>query len=258
MKQRAARSAYGTVGVLVALTVWHVAAMTGVFGRALPGVDATGRSLLELLAEAATWEALVVTLVMAFAGFAAALGAGVVLGIAVARFPVFRAATRGLLEFLKPIPPIVVLPVFIVLLGPTSTMGFWLVAFGLAIQILMQTAAGALDTDPVAVDSARSYGLGRWRILVEIVLPSAKPAIATAVRIAVPGALIVSVVAGLFGGAPGLGLTILRASQVSATTDVFALIVILGVLGLLLQGLVEWSERRLIPWHPSQRRKASA
>ena len=163
-------------------------------------------------------------------------------------------ATRVPLEFLKPVPPIVVLPIAVLVLGPTMEMGVVLVVFGSFISIAVQTAAGVFDTDPVARATGRSYGMGRGEVLGRIVLPSALPYVGTAIRIAAPIALIVAVIAGLLGGGPGLGRSVLL-SQISGDRDqLFAYVLILGVLGLVFQGLSQWGERRLLHWHPQYRK----
>src|SRR5699024_2336880 len=128
-----------------------------------------------------------------------------ILGIGIGVSPLAMHVTRVTLEFLKPIPPIVILPVVVLVLGPTMNMGLFLVLFGCFIAIAVQAEAGVYDTDPVARATGQSYGLSKSAILGNIVLPSALPYIGTALRVNAPTSLIVAVVAGLLGGGPGLG-----------------------------------------------------
>lgn len=97
--------------------------------------------------------------------------------------------------------------------------------------------------------------MGAGEILGRIVLPCALPYIGTAIRVAAPTSLVVAVVAGLLGGGPGLGQSLLL-SQISGNqAQLFAYVLILGVLGLLVQGLSQWGERRLLHWHPQYRKQ---
>jgi ABC-type nitrate/sulfonate/bicarbonate transport system permease component len=240
-------------GVLVALALWQFIATGPMAGGPLPPVTAVLGQLAGLLAGGAFWSALAETLVIALAGLAASAVAGVVLGVLIGSFGPVRYATAAVLEFLKPIPPIVILPLVVLVVGPTTQMSWFLVFFGCVLPIIMQTVAGVHDTDPVALDTARSYGLGRAEILARVTLPSAMPFIGTAMRVAAPAALVITVVAGLLGGGPGLGRSIYQAQSGGDYPTLYAYVVVLGLLGLAFQAASQLAERRLLRWHASYR-----
>lgn len=248
----------GALGAVAAIGLWQVAATVGPLANSpLPTAGEAFSALFRLITTAEMWQATGDTIFMALTGLIIAAVAGVLLGIGIGISPLAMHATRVPLEFLKPIPPIVILPVVVLVLGPTASMGIFLVFIGCFVAIAVQASAGVFDTDPVARDSGRSYGMGRGEILARIMLPSAMPYIGTAIRVAAPTSLIVAVVAGLLGGGPGLGQSLLR-TQISGRQDeLFAYVLILGILGLIVQGLSQWGERRLLHWHP-QYRKVSA
>ncbi|MFS0893077.1 ABC transporter permease [Microbacterium sp. 179-I 3D3 NHS] len=247
----------GVVGVIAALALWEWTATVGPLAASpLPPASAAIAEAARLLAAPTTWTALAATVGMAVTGLVLAIVVGTLIGVGVGVSPLAMHATRVPLEFLKPIPPIVILPVVVLVLGPTWSMGTFLVFFGCFIAIAVQTSAGVFDTDPVARATGRSYGMGRGEILRSIVLPSALPYIGTAVRVAAPTALVVAVVAGLLGGGPGLGQSLLLAQISGNQAQLFAFVLILGVLGLLIQGLSQWGERRLLHWHPQYRKQA--
>lgn len=246
----------GAAGVVAALALWEWSATAGpLSGSPLPPATAALAEAARLLGTPATWTALGDTLAMALTGLVLAIVCGVVLGVAIGTSPLAMHATRVPLEFLKPIPPIVILPVVVLVLGPTLGMGVFLVFFGCVIAIAVQASAGVFDTDPVATATGRSYGMGRAEVLRRIVLPSALPYIGTAIRVAAPTSLVVAVVAGLLGGGPGLGQSLLLSQITGNQPQLFAYVLILGVLGLLVQGLSQWGERRLLHWHPQYRKQ---
>jgi len=240
-------------GVLIALALWQYLATGPMAGGPLPPVTAVIVQLAGLLAGGAFWSALAETLVIALAGLTASVVAGVVLGVLIGSFDPVRYATLAVLEFLKPIPPIVILPLVVLIFGPTTQMSGFLVFFGCVLPIIMQTTAGVQDTDPVALDTARSYGLGRAEILARVTLPSALPFIGTAIRVAAPAALVITVVAGLLGGGPGLGRSIYQAQSGGEYPTLYAYVLVLGLLGLAFQGASQLAERRLLHWHASYR-----
>ncbi|WP_087003066.1 ABC transporter permease [Gulosibacter sp. 10] len=255
-RTRVLRYGAGALGIAVALGAWQLAAVGPMASSPLPPASDSIAAMLELLGTAEMWQATGATLAMALGGLVLAAVAGVIIGIAVGVSPVAMHATRVPLEFLKPIPPIVILPIVVLVLGPTAQMGTFLVFFGSFIAIAVQTSAGVFDTDPVTRDTGRSYGMRSGEILSSIVLPSALPYIGTAIRVAAPTALIIAVVAGLLGGGPGLGQSLLLAQISGNQPQLFAYVLILGILGLIVQGLAQWGEQRLLHWHPQYRKAA--
>lgn len=245
---------YGVIGVVLVLGVWQAAAAAGSFGSGLPTVTATVKALFTQLGTADFWTELGATVGIAALGLLIAAVIGVVFGVLAGRFDWIRSATLAVTEFLKPIPPIVVLPLAVMIWGPTPKMALFLVVVGCALAIAIQTIAGVQDVDPVALSTARSYGIGTAESLWRITIPSAMPFIGTAMRIAAPASLVVTVVAGLLGGSPGLGRSIYLAQSAGDVTTMYALVVVLGVLGMIAQGLSSVAERRLLHWHPSFRK----
>lgn len=240
----------------MALGLWQLAAMGPLSSSPLPTATASIGEMLSLLGDSEMWAATAETLYMAVLGLAIATIIGVLLGLFTGLSPLAMHATRVPIEFLKPIPPIVILPLAVLVLGPTMEMGTFLVVMGCFIAIAVQTTAGVFDTNPVSKATGRSYGLNRSQITRMIVLPSALPYVGTALRVAAPTALIIAVVAGLLGGGPGLGRSLLLAQLTGNQERLFAFVLILGVLGLLVQGLSSWGERRLLHWHPQYRKEA--
>ena len=243
----------GGAGIVAVLAVWELLTRGPLAASPLPTFTDTAAALFGLLGDRTFWSAVWDTVLMALAGLVASVALGVLLGLLVATSPVLRAASRVLVEFLKPIPPIVVLPIVVLVVGPTLGMGVVLVMIGCVIAVLMQTVAGVRETDPVALDSGRSYGLKWPERMWRIVLPSTLPYIGMAIRVCAPVSLLVAVVAGLLGGGPGLGQAILRAQMASAQPRLFALVLVLGIMGLVVQGVTDQIERRVLHWHPAYR-----
>ncbi|MCU4299045.1 ABC transporter permease subunit [Brevibacterium permense] len=246
----------GCFGVLLAIAVWQLASMIGPLAESpMPSAGEAITTMLQLLTTVDLWLSTLDTLVIAVVGLLAAIVVGVALGIAIGSSPLVMHATRVIVEFFKPIPPIVVLPIVVLVLGPTPFMGIFLVIIGCTIAIAIQTSAGVFDTDPVRKATGETFGLSRAEVLRRIVLPSALPYIGTAVRVAAPTSLIVAVVAGLLGGGPGLGQSLLQAQLAGNQPELFAYVLILGLLGLVFQGVSSLVERRVLHWHPQFRKE---
>lgn len=250
------RTLFGAAGIAVALGVWELAAIGPLRASPLPTASASITEMLRLLGDRGMWVSTGETLYMAIVGLGIAAVIGVVLGLVTGISPLAMHATRVPVEFLKPIPPIVILPIAVLVLGPTANMGVFLVFFGCFVAIAVQASAGVFDTDPVARDTGRSYGMRSGEVLRSIVVPSALPYIGTALRVAAPTSLVIAVVAGLLGGGPGLGQSLLMAQLNGNQEQLFAYVLVLGLLGLLVQGLSQWGERKLLHWHPQYRKES--
>jgi ABC-type nitrate/sulfonate/bicarbonate transport system permease component len=166
-------------------------------------------------------------------------------------------STRGVLEFLKPIPPIALIPVALLVWGPSTTMKLTLIAFGATRVLLIQVVYGVRAVDQVALSMARSYRLGRVQTLRRVVLPGMSPYIVTGLRVSAAVALIVTIVTEMVGGVPGLGQGILEAQNANALPRMYAMILLSGALGLAANGAFELIERQLLRWHPSRRKDAA-
>ncbi|MDI2022542.1 ABC transporter permease [Paenarthrobacter nicotinovorans] len=253
MKASVRPFAFSIVGVVGALVIWQLLAEAKVAGTALPPATTVFATLATILGTGTFWSSLGATIGIALLALALSAVAGVAIGLLVGSFESVKYATLAVLEFLKPVPPIVILPLAVLVLGPTAEMSLFLVVFGCLLPIVMQTVDGVQGTDPVARDTARSYGMGEGEILARVVLPSAMPYIGTAMRVAAPAALVVTVVAGLLGGGPGLGQNIYQAQAAGDYAGLYGLVIVLGVLGLLFQGATRLAERRVLHWHESYR-----
>jgi ABC-type nitrate/sulfonate/bicarbonate transport system permease component len=178
-----------------------------------------------------------------------AIPAGIVIGSS----RLLYRSLRAVIEFLRPIPSVALIPLAVLIYGSGLESKVFLATFAATWPLLMQTLYGVQDVDPVATDTARSFGFGRASRLVRVTLPSAVPYIATGVRISAAVALILCVTAELVIGAAGLGREINLARQGGAVDLMYALIIATGLLGWALNAVFARGERRVLHWHPSTR-----
>lgn len=241
-------------GIVCAAGLWEVLARGPLSTSPIPPFSRAMSALGDLVGTSAFWRAVAETFLSAGVGLVVAVVLGVALGALFATSrPIFHGS-RFVVEFLKPIPPLVILPLVVLWIGPTRDMAVALVAYGCFFPILTQTVAGMRDADPVAVETAASFRLGRLGTLRWVVLPGALPFVATGLRIAISAALIIAVVAELIGGAPGLGKDLYLAQSAGHYADVYAYVLFLGTAGILLNMLSARLDRVTLHWHESQRK----
>lgn len=195
------------------------------------------------------------TLVAWGMGLAAAVLVAVPLGMLLGSSRRAHEAAAATIELLRPIPSVALIPLAILLLGRGLDMRVALVAYASTWPILFNTIYGAHAVDPVAVETARTFGLGRWAVMRAVALPSALPFMLTGLRIAAAIALIVAISTELIaGGGAGLGTWMLTASQTGVPRELlYGGIVVAGLLGLAIDRLLLAGEQRLVAWHPRLR-----
>jgi ABC-type nitrate/sulfonate/bicarbonate transport system permease component len=214
--------------------------------------------LQTLAGEAVTgefWQQLGETVVVALAGMAIATGIGLALGIATGASPLVYRLTQGVVEFLRPIPPLVYLPFVLLVVGANMRAGILLVVTAAVWPVLVQTAYGVRDVDPVMRDVAEAYGLDRVERIRCVVVPTTLPFVASSIRIAVMMALTVTIGIELLGTGGGLGGAVHTAEQLGQYPEMYSYALVVGVLGVLISAALMFAERRLLSWHPTYRQE---
>src|SRR6266513_1051526 len=194
------------LSIVAALAFWEAISRTGVISeKDLPAMSTTFSELWDLMQTGTFWHALLQTIRGWALGLGVAAALAIPIGIVLGSSDFAARAFRVPIEFLRPIPSAALIPVLFLTLGTRLRSEIFLAAFGAFWPLLVQTMYGVRDVDPVAIDTARSFGVGRFERLYRIVLPSAVPYIATGLRISSTVALILAFTAELFMGLPGLG-----------------------------------------------------
>jgi ABC-type nitrate/sulfonate/bicarbonate transport system permease component len=244
-------------GIAAVLVVLEICSRTGVLPReSFPPVSEIYGSLLGLVAEPGLWVEVGRTMRGWAVGLLLAAVLAVPLGMLLGASRLAFQMSRLVIEFLRPVPSVALIPLAVLVFGVGQDMKVFLVAFACFWPILFQSVYGVQDVDPVARDTARSYGLPLLARFTRVTLPSAAPYIATGLRISSAIALILALTAELVVGAPGLGRAIVVSQISGSITQMYALILATGLLGWLLNTVFQAVERRLLRWHPSHREVA--
>jgi NitT/TauT family transport system permease protein len=185
-------------------------------------------------------------------GMVIAVAAGVPIGLVLGSVPVVRSATRAVVEFLRPIPSVALIPLVALVLGPGLRMDDTLIVYAAIWPVLLNTIYGLDDVDPVAKETLRAFGFGRLSVIWRVSLPAAAPFIATGIRIASSIAIILNISTGIITGridGDGIGAFISDAYNAGTINPALAAAFLVGFLGLALNALLLWGERRALPWH---------
>lgn len=216
----------------------------------LPKASTVIQRMVELLADVKFLKHTMATLAAWATGLAVAILISVPMGIVIGTSDLAYKMTSPVIEFMRPIPAAALIPLAILLWGQGFPMKVILVAYATAWPILFNTVYGVHDVDPIAVQTARCFGLKQRAIHWRISLPSAAPLVFTGIRISASIGLIVVIAAELLASADsGIGSYILFVSMHGGHMDsVLAGAAIAGILGVLINSFFGVIDRRLFAW----------
>ncbi|GLW07068.1 nitrate ABC transporter permease [Microtetraspora sp. NBRC 13810] len=236
-------------GVAGFLLVAEILSLTVVDPLVLPRASAVIAEAARLLTGGDFLSDVADTLGACALGLLLAAAAAVPLGVLLGTLRPVERSALPLVEFLRPIPAVALIPVAQFLFFDPGDAKVALVVFASSWPILFNTVYGMRDVDPVAKDTLRGFGFGPVAVVVRVSLPSAAPFIATGVRIAASVTLIVAVSVELFAGGTGIGVYLTEASAGNQRVAMIAAIVWTGVIGVLVNAVLAGTERRLFRWH---------
>jgi NitT/TauT family transport system permease protein len=191
---------------------------------------------------------------LAFAeGLLLASLAAVTVGILMGAVPVVYDALKMLVEFLRPIPSVAMIPLAILFLGLGTAMRVSVITYAAFWPLLISTIYGVRAVDPVALDTARNFGVPPIEALYRVTLPAALVSIATGLRVSASIALVVTVTTELVAGNSGLGFYVSQMEQANRLPSMYAGILLTGILGFIINLLFSALERRVVFWSPSAR-----
>jgi ABC-type nitrate/sulfonate/bicarbonate transport system permease component len=191
---------------------------------------------------------LVPSLVRLLTGWLAAVAIGITVGTLMGLSSRLHDYLDPIAQFLRAIPPPALLPLFIVLLGIGDAMKVAMITFGVIWPIILNTIDGVRSVDSLHLDTARVFGMGRADVLFRVILPSAGPKIFAGLRVSLSIAVILMVISEMVATINGIGFTLVQAQRNFRTLDVWAGILMLGLVGYGLNAILTLVERRVLRW----------
>lgn len=194
-----------------------------------------------------------VTLQEVLYGFAIGMIAGFLVGVLVAEFRYIRMAVFPFLIVLQITPKVAVAPLFIIWLGYGIESKVAIAASISFFPVIINTVAGLRSADSEMLEMMKAFCATRWQAFVRVKLKLALPYIFAGLNVAMALAVIGAIVAEFVGSTKGLGYLILQANFKLDTAQVFAVLVLLAVLGIALNSALSLLSRRALFWHDSER-----
>jgi NitT/TauT family transport system permease protein len=249
------RACLGVVGILLVFGAAQLVMGAGGVNQAvfpLPSTVLGGAA--DTLRDGSFWTATIQTLSAWAEALGISVGLGVPVGLVLGTLPWAEHAVRPLVEFLRPIPSVVLLPLVLLIVQNSAGTEVILIVFAAVWPVLINTIYGISEVDPLAKQTLRSFGFGPVAVAWRVSLPSAAPFIATGVRIAASVAFVVAIAVELIGsGMDGIGNYLVQEETgIAGVVPLLSLAVLGGVLGLLINAVLSGAEHRAFRWHHLQ------
>ncbi|MDO8383053.1 MAG: ABC transporter permease subunit [Microbacterium sp.] len=248
----------GLLGILAFILVWElVSRLELVNPTYLPPFSTVAVTVVEVVVgeqyRAQFWAALGNTMLGWSVGLVISLVLGIVAGLVIGSNRWVREFTHSTIEFLRPIPSVGLIPIAIVIFGVRPTATIAIVVWACFWVILIHVVYGVSDVDPVAASTARSYGFGPLARARYVIWPTLLPYLMTGVRLSGTIALVVAITIEIVVQAPGIGQMIAQYQSAGNAPVVYALALLAGVLGLIINLVLRQLENSVLSWHPSVR-----
>ena len=241
--------------ILGGLALWEIAARAGWISRLFfPPPSTILLTLARMMVSGKLWPALALTLYRLALGVVIGAGSGLLLGWLMGASRPVRVALDPIVAALHPLPKLALFPIFLVLLGIGEASKVALLATVAFFPMLINTLAGVRQIDRTYWEAAANYGATGSKLLRRVILPGSLPLALTGLRLAVNSALVVAIAVEMLSAREGLGATIWLAWQTLRTEELYAVLVVIGLLGLFSNHLLVIAAQRLTPWQTGAER----
>ncbi|MXQ07139.1 ABC transporter permease subunit [Alphaproteobacteria bacterium GH1-50] len=194
------------------------------------------------------WEHLGFSLMRVIVGFILGSLVGIPLGYAMGLSGWFRGWFDPIVEFMRPVPPLALIPLVIIWFGIWET-GKIILLFLAALWIMTIAArAGVSGVNISKIHAAYSLGASKWQIMRHVIIPNSLPEIFTGARVAMGVCWGTVVAAELVAAQKGAGMMIIAASKFQLTDIVIMGIILIGIIGYGIDILMRMAEKWLVPW----------
>ena len=236
---------------VVLVVAWHIAASLGWMStRVLPAP-------LDVLAAAWTLAAsgelathVSVSAARALTGLAIGGGLGLLLGLLTGSVVFFETLLDSTIQMVRNIPALAMIPMVILWFGIDEGAKLFLIAVAVFFPIYLNTFHGIRNVDPGLIEMGRTYGLSRWQLYAQIILPGAVSSILVGLRFSLGLMWVILIVAETLSAQAGIGYLTMNAREFLQTDIVLVGILLYALLGKLADMFAKALERYWLRWHP--------
>ena len=243
---------------LALVIAWQVSSSSGWLSvRVLPAPLDVLRSAWELTVSGELWEHLKISAGRALLGLAIGGGAGLLLGLLTGSVRFFETLLDSTVQMVRNVPALALIPLVILWFGIEETAKIFLISISVFFPIYLNTFHGIRNVDPQLIEMGRSYGLSRWQLYKEVILPGAMSSILVGLRFSLGLMWVILIVAETISAQSGIGYLTMNAREFLRTDVVLVGILLYALLGKVADVFARALERGWLRWHPGYQEKTA-
>lgn len=233
------------------VAAWQLASASGWLStRVLPAPSEVARAFWQLAQSGELWTHVRVSAGRAFLGLAVGGGLGLVFGLLTGSLRFAETLLDSSFQMLRNIPALALIPLVILWFGIDETAKLFLISVSVFFPIYLNTFHGIRNVDPALIEMGRTYGLSRWQLYRQVILPGALSSILVGLRFSLGLMWVILIVAETISAQAGIGYLTMNAREFLQTDVVLVGILLYAVLGKLADLLARGLEHGWLRWHP--------
>ncbi|WP_295531204.1 aliphatic sulfonate ABC transporter permease SsuC [uncultured Pseudacidovorax sp.] len=233
------------------VVLWQAASSLGwLSSRVLPAPVDVLRAAWQLTASGELWTHVKVSAGRALAGLAVGGGLGLALGLLTGSVRFFETLLDSTIQMVRNIPALALIPLVILWFGIDESAKLFLISVAVFFPIYLNTFHGIRNVDPQLIEMGRTYGLSRWQLYRQVILPGALSSILVGLRFSLGLMWVILIVAETISAQAGIGYLTMNAREFLQTDVVLVGILLYALLGKLADLLARGLERWWLRWHP--------
>lgn len=234
---------------VVVLGTLEMLVRTGAYiGLFMPAPSVIAGSIARMIRNGTLAPHLLASLSRIIVGLFVGAGFGVALGLAMGTSRRLRRLVDPIIAALHPIPKIAFFPLLIVVFGVGEASKLAAVALGAFFPMVLNTVAGVRNMNPVHIELANNFGASRRQMFMHVLLPGSMPLMLTGLRLSSNVAFHSTIGVEMVGSRSGIGAMLWLSWQTFRIDQVYAILVVIAVIGIGLAGLIRWVTYHSAPW----------
>jgi NitT/TauT family transport system permease protein len=236
--------------VMVLFALWEALPAWGVVNPLfIPRLSTVIAAIGELHTAGNLLEHVRISLQRALTGLGAAVAIGLPLGLLLGGwFPRLQQATEPLMELFAQANPVILAHIIIFFIGIGEPAKAFVIGWLCIWPITFSTITGIRTVDQDLLKVARSFGLGRWRLFVRVIIPASLPSILTGLRLATGYAFVMLIASEMMGASSGLGWLVVQNQESYHAPRIFAGAALITFLAVTADLVIKAVGKRIVVW----------
>lgn len=235
------------VSIAILIGIWQIAYMVSDYSDALfPSPYQSLLALIEMIKNGSLLENIGTSMYRFVSGYVTSVISAIFLGLILGRLPNIFKYINPAVQLLRPISPTAWMPFIVLLFGIGDMPAIIIIFIAAFFPVLLSTVSAVSGIDPVYFKVARNFGIKQPQLTWKVILPAAFPQIANGIHLAIGTSWIFLVAGEMVGAQSGLGYQIIDARNNIRADILLATIIVIGVIGIILDGLLKLLERYIL------------